>query len=610
MSAEYVENRLDIQRPPRYASYVQIAGGIIIVLIAVLGVFSNYETIIDLYERISAVWGTSGGFNEMISSAYVVASLIFIIVFLFAIARAVIGGLSNFFQGISELVRPWMPANVPGGYKDYDDVYIGFKNRTLSIYTTLDSFISGVFGENSMFLTPVQREVVEENSKNLQGRLAKVIAAIVLLVLSIWLVDWFTTKEAGSFLLDAGLGEFYFLAINSARTPLRTPFILFLVLQIVLAALEYALTMSLIPKRQPSASSHEGSEHYRGFGHPSQLFTRLPDLAHPLQWEDFANRAHTAWNELPSPAVGDTGSFNGYILIEQQPQPIEALRKKAAYFLQGAGWILTLIGYYIYLFQLLPSQLSDIGGGITETFVYAPIFVLAMSLVALVTSNAGRRFTQQARDLFCASWFQSNAILIECVGNLSRADIRVGKSVADSIESSNVVVRSDFTARFWAAQLISEAKRLDADRDLLALEQTDESRNWIEAFRQKINHLREEGIKPIGVDLEAREIDDLVKANLSLSGMRAAAIEQAKIQAAIEGPQTPLIKGEERKQLEDFDDQAEVQEGDPSPTLAGEPTDEEEWKECPDCAEMVRVRARKCRFCGYRFDEDKSTDDS
>ena len=27
------------------------------------------------------------------------------------------------------------------------------------------------------------------------------------------------------------------------------------------------------------------------------------------------------------------------------------------------------------------------------------------------------------------------------------------------------------------------------------------------------------------------------------------------------------------------------------------------FKQCPDCAEMVRAQARKCRFCGYRFDQ-------
>jgi hypothetical protein len=28
----------------------------------------------------------------------------------------------------------------------------------------------------------------------------------------------------------------------------------------------------------------------------------------------------------------------------------------------------------------------------------------------------------------------------------------------------------------------------------------------------------------------------------------------------------------------------------------------EEYKRCPDCAEQVLAAARKCRYCGYRFD--------
>ncbi|MHB8867481.1 MAG: zinc ribbon domain-containing protein [Thermoleophilia bacterium] len=31
-----------------------------------------------------------------------------------------------------------------------------------------------------------------------------------------------------------------------------------------------------------------------------------------------------------------------------------------------------------------------------------------------------------------------------------------------------------------------------------------------------------------------------------------------------------------------------------------------ELKACPDCAEHVRVAARKCRFCGYVFNEDET----
>ena len=33
-------------------------------------------------------------------------------------------------------------------------------------------------------------------------------------------------------------------------------------------------------------------------------------------------------------------------------------------------------------------------------------------------------------------------------------------------------------------------------------------------------------------------------------------------------------------------------------------------KVCPDCAEKVRSAARKCRYCGYRFDRELQQPDS
>jgi hypothetical protein len=40
--------------------------------------------------------------------------------------------------------------------------------------------------------------------------------------------------------------------------------------------------------------------------------------------------------------------------------------------------------------------------------------------------------------------------------------------------------------------------------------------------------------------------------------------------------------------------------------MTEESADEADSKLCPDCAERVKADARKCRFCGYRFDAEAS----
>ena len=52
------------------------------------------------------------------------------------------------------------------------------------------------------------------------------------------------------------------------------------------------------------------------------------------------------------------------------------------------------------------------------------------------------------------------------------------------------------------------------------------------------------------------------------------------------------------------------EEGQPSGQVDPEPAataDQRAMKACPDCAEMVLEAARKCRYCGYRFDGQKAS---
>jgi hypothetical protein len=47
----------------------------------------------------------------------------------------------------------------------------------------------------------------------------------------------------------------------------------------------------------------------------------------------------------------------------------------------------------------------------------------------------------------------------------------------------------------------------------------------------------------------------------------------------------------------------------PPPTITLPTPPLPETKTCPDCAEEVRFAARKCRFCGFRFEPSEDAND-
>jgi hypothetical protein len=288
------------------------------------------------------------------------------------------------------------------------------------------------------------------------------------------------------------------LATTSTRNSLLAPLVWMVIFQVFLAAVEFVSILLLVPGAgQPNTVAYDSTQDYRGFGHPTQLFARIPDLALPLEWQGFKNRWRYGGNETPTATVDDVGSFQGTIFVEQQPRPLAGKYGWSATLLLLAGWGCLATGMSLFLFFLLPGPLRQLAME-TARYPQAPVFLLFMMILGIMASGNGRRYLRQGRALLESAQFHSHAILMDVVGTLSRADVRVGKSLSDSIESSSVIARSDFTVRFWAGELVSEIGNLrnpDDRRALLGLNLTPENQHWIEHFRCAMQRLREEGIR-------------------------------------------------------------------------------------------------------------------
>jgi hypothetical protein len=542
----------------------QLAGGLLILLFTAVSAYIYYNAIPEIGDAIKKAGArVPDGYGESVTlflALYIPALLFFLSL-----------GLLYFVKSLRSLLIPDLPTSGSQPFRDYEEYRRGLQEHTLSCYGPLGAFISAVFGKRTMYLSPLRKNIVRINGEKLKWR----VLWVVLALLCIWQVRSAVQGDAN---------PNYGLAI---------PFLWLIGLQIVMALADFSSCVLLVPQDEPRTDSNEALDFYKGFGHPTHLFSRLPDLGETLRLGEQPNRVYVIKGEKASVAVSDIGEFGGTFYIERQPLPIDSGRKESAYVVLAAGWLLRLLGCFLFLYMLLPAEIRDLarGGQMDGILQASPIFVLGMALAAVSAWRNGSRYYKQAADLIVSARFRSVGILINVAGEMSRADIRVGKAVTDSMESSNVAARSNFTARFWAAELISEARSSSEPRELLALSRTDESLQWIEHFKQKINDLREERVTPVGIDFRAEEVHEIADVNSILFADRV---------QALQGSSTASSSMPVAARLQALTDGTPMPQAGPSaPPPAAE---DGENKECPTCAEIVRRKAKKCRFCGHQFE--------
>ena len=480
---------------------------------------------------------------------------------------AVLTGLGWAAVGVRRMLRLWVPPGIPKDFTNIEAVKTAVTKRVLDIYTVQNpdqyGLLGRILGERLFTMVPRLRgEATELLATARRGVVVLILGAVAVAVLG----EVVLPPEAAAMrrgLAGAPLG---LLALG------------------ILAAVGARLggAVLLFPRFIPPVASHRQVERVDGTGHPEALLQVIEEEARFLEWQGFPIRLFKQAPALAASGVADTGTFAGFLVVEQQPQPLPPQGQAASAVLAGAGGVLTVAAFYGWLWLAIlripfglvgppsPRDLAIIAASAGSVAVPFFLFVMGRRLLA-----AGGRVAGGFR-------YRSKLFLAELAGTFSRSQIRIGKARTDSIESENIVVRSEVGVTYFGAEVLTEALTLDGPRDLLALEVTPEVKDDTARLAKAIHSWRDKGVRPVGVDLSSSAAQDIIQANI--------AVERAKTATA------PVALGNvpEAVAISRAAARAELP---PKPAEAAGDT-----KVCPECAETVKAAAKKCRFCGYRFD--------
>ncbi len=422
----------------------------------------------------------------------------------------------------------------------------------LKVYGSLSGRLRLLFGKNIVSLPPVAHKIVARNGNSIFRRAFTMPPFILVLAI---------------------------MFFQGAGPALLFPFVLLVVVGVVQSAIEYIFSKALVPERPAVANADHASRHYKGFGHPTHLFSRLPISASKLALPGYPNRVYK-WGETEKAGVvRDTGEFSATLFIERQPQLLDTESSATGKWLLATGWIWRIVSASLVAFIFTPAGIWVAASGFGTVLLVAVVSRLFYK---------GSVYKRQGISLLDSLRFRSVGALLNIHGEISRANVRVGANSADSVGSESLTTRSDFTAQLSAAELLSEAVAADEPRHLLQTRTSHESEEWISEIQEGIEALREERVRMVGVETGSSEFAEMAEANRQLLAERAALLRMQNEPVVVRSEPTA------NPGLTEASGSGKNQ-GNVDEPAGG-------FRECPDCAERVREAARKCRFCGFRFD--------
>jgi hypothetical protein len=141
--------------------------------------------------------------------------------------------------------------------------------------------------------------------------------------------------------------------------------------------------------------------------------------------------------------------------------------------------------------------------------------------------------------LLLLNTFRFTAMLtyVQVEGTYGRTEVKAGRAITDSFETSNVVLRSDTQMRVYAAELLTETDAVGQDhaeeaalmspRSVIGLSVADRSHRAQAITEDVIDRFGKAGVVLRGIDVGADAVQDIANTNL--------AFRQAKSLARPEG---------------------------------------------------------------------------
>jgi hypothetical protein len=408
--------------------------------------------------------------------------------------------LQMFLQSRRDTRPVVLPPTVPGDYAG-GDLANALHDRVLEAYTLPDGLLRRLqrrWGSNPLFATR-ESQVVAEASLNfiLLGTLAIVGFALILMPIS-WVAG---TPLAVTVGIVWCLGATILIGRH--------------------LVFRWRLVRQLVAETSPQCQPEERLGSVHGGGDPFLLYADLEQRLLEIRNNRVPNRTlHKAGWDGTAAHIAETGRFEGELLVENQPlsaprplpQAVGALlREGEVPFLAGVA----LLSFYVPGTPVLTS--------------------LAAAAVGACLLFVGHRALADAERLSRKHRWESTALLLMAEGTTGKAQLRAGRGVDDSFESTNTVIRSDGKFRWYAGKVVSENTSLAGQRLVVAVRHDADSHRVLELTEAALEAFRNKGVRLQQIDFQDKSVENVLKANvLAVKAQSAARLEVAAPQGRAE----------------------------------------------------------------------------